>query len=81
MTGNDENISEQAIELCRNLNRSAAVKYAERGVSHEDITMGSIYCSFDLATGLTGSQIGAIEWLRSAVDVIERQLLEGETLQ
>jgi hypothetical protein len=75
MTGNDESVSTHAIEMCRKLNRSAATKYGEHGVSAEDVAIAAAYSAFDLAADLTGSRIAAIEWLRNAVDLVERQVM------
>lgn len=81
MDKNQEECSLIAVEKCRKINRLAAVKYAEVGVSLEDIAIAAIYTAFDLATTLKGSPIAAVEWLRTAVDVQERSLLAGPTLQ
>lgn len=75
MTANDEDASMDAIERCREGNRLAAVDYARSGVSREDITIGGIYSAFDLAAAFTGSRIGGIEWMRNALDVMERQIM------
>jgi hypothetical protein len=75
MTG-DEDTSIAAIELCRRVNLSAAGQYEARGVSREDVAIAALYSAFDVASELTGSRIGAVEWLRTGVDLMERQLLE-----
>ncbi|GGE21889.1 hypothetical protein GCM10011529_30640 [Polymorphobacter glacialis] len=75
MTDNDEHRSVAVIEMCRRVNRIAAAKYAEHGASLEDIAIASIYTAFDLATKLKGSPIAAVEWLRTAVDVQERDAM------
>ena len=76
MTGNDEAVSERAIDMCRTLNRSAAAKYCEHGVTQEDITIAALFSAFDLAEALTGSKPAALEWILRGVDLIERQLME-----
>lgn len=81
MTSDDELISEQAIGICRNLNRQVANECHARGFSPEDIALASLYAAFDIAEGAKGPGLAAIEWLRSGLDLIERQLLEGQTLQ
>lgn len=78
MTHNDEEVSMSAIDLCRNINRKAANEYATRGVSPEDIALASIYSAFDIAEVAKGPGVVAIEWLRTALDVIERQVVAGE---
>ena len=73
-------ISDQAaaaIELCRKLNRKAAGQYVARGIAPADAVIGAIYSAHDLATDLhTGDGHAAIEYLRTALDMMERQLLE-----
>ena len=76
MTGDDEALSMRAIEIGRTLGRSLAEKLQNEGVSREDATIASIYSAFDLATVFTGSQIAGIEWLRTAIDAVERQVLD-----
>lgn len=78
MTGNDEQLSLSAIDLCRNINRQAANQYASKGVSPEDIALAAIYSAFDIAEAAKGPGITAVEWLRTALDQIERQLMAGE---
>ena len=80
MTGDDEDISIEAIEKVRILGRSLAAKAHACGLSHEDITIGLGYAAFDLASDLTGSRIAGIEWMRNALDLIERQIMD-ETVQ
>ena len=75
MTANDEDISVAAIETGRKLGRSLAAKLQEVGVSREDATIAAAYASFDLASDFTGSRIAGIEWMRSALDLMERQIM------
>lgn len=66
-----------AIELCRKLNRKAAGQYVARGIEPADAVIGAIYSTHDLATDLhNGDAHGAIEYMRTALDMMERQLLE-----
>ncbi|HYD14662.1 MAG TPA: hypothetical protein VEC11_17575 [Allosphingosinicella sp.] len=74
MTGNDEDLSMEAIEKVRTLGRSLAAKAQSYGVSYEDITIGLGYAAFDLASDLAGSRRGGVEWLRGVLDVIEQQV-------
>ena len=78
MTGNDEATSEHAIAMVRNLQRQLANECHARGISPEDIALASIYSTFDIAEGAKGPGISAVEWLRSGLDVIERELM-GES--
>lgn len=81
MTLNDEKASMSAIDLCRQINRKAANQYAARGVSHEDIALASIYSAFDIAEAAKGPGVVAIEWLRTALDVIEQGVIAGEQVR
>lgn len=80
MTGNDEDVSIHAIEIGRRLGRALASKLMERGVSAEDASIAAAYSAVDLAAAVQGSVIGGVEWLRTAIDVIERQVLIGSDL-
>ena len=81
MTHNDEEVSMSAIDLCRNINRKAANEYGKHGVSGEDIALAAIYSAFDIAEAAKGPGVVAVEWLRTALDVIERQVIAGEPVQ
>lgn len=69
---------EQQIEICRRLYREAALKYAERGVPIRDVAIAAIFSAHDLAMHSGLNAHDAIEWLRTATDVMERQILEGQ---
>lgn len=81
MTGHDEHLSMSAINLCRNINRKAANEYAERGISPEDIALAALYSAFDIAEAAKGPGMAAVEWLRTGLDLIERQMLSGEPIR
>lgn len=78
MTPEDEDRSIQNIETCRRINRKAAVLYAAHGVSAEDAAIAAIYSAHDLAMHTGKSPAEAIEWLRTALDLQERQLLASD---
>lgn len=52
-------------------------KLIETGVAPIDALIGSVYASHQLASQLHGNPIAAIEWMRDALDTIERQALEA----
>lgn len=81
MTNDDESLSLSAIDLCRDINRKAANQYAAKGVSPEDIALAAIYSAFDIAEQTQGPGMAAVEWLRTGLDLIERQVLAGEQVQ
>jgi hypothetical protein len=81
MTGNDEALSMRAIEVVRGLQRKAATACEAKGITLEDAALGSVYAAFDIAQRFKGDPYAGIEWLRTGMDVIERQLLNRETKQ
>lgn len=76
MTGHDEATSERAIEIVCNLQRRLANECHAKGISPEDITLASLYSAFDIAEGAKGPGMVAVKWLRTGLDVIERQVME-----
>ncbi|OHT22189.1 hypothetical protein BHE75_04213 [Sphingomonas haloaromaticamans] len=66
------------IERCRALNRRAAAKYFELGIEPIDAAIAAIYSAHDLAVAAVGDAHGAIEWMRNAADLMERQLLDRQ---
>lgn len=78
MTGDNEQTSVKAIELCRNLNRKAAAEYEKRGITPEDISIASLFATFDIAQRRFGNDpFAAVEFLRTGADMLERQLMDG----
>lgn len=78
MTGNDEALSMKAIEIVRDLQRKLANQCLEKGISPEDIALGLLFGSFDVAEAAKGQGIAALEWLRTGLDLMERQVMAGE---
>lgn len=76
MTGDTEDLSVQAIGIVRRLVRGAAEQCEGKGITSEDALLGSLYGIYDTASRVHGP-IGAVEWLRTGLDVIERQLMGG----
>lgn len=69
----------EAIEMCRRVNRSAAQRYVAKGIEPVDAVIAAIYSAHDLATDLhNGDGHAAVEYLRTALDLMERQLLEAD---
>lgn len=77
MTGNDEAISLRAIDMVRDLHRKLANECHAKGISPEDIALGSLYAAFDIAEGARGEGMVALEHCRSVLDLIERGLFSG----
>lgn len=76
MTGNDETVSLHAVSIVRDLQRGFANQCFEKGITPEDIAIGMLQGTFDIAEGVRGEGIAAIEWLRTGLDVIERQVMQ-----
>ncbi len=76
MTGDTEELSLQAIDIVRRLVRGAAEQCETKGITSEDALLGSLYGAYDTASRVHGP-VAAVEWLRTGLDVIERQLLQG----
>lgn len=67
------------IESARNVNRRAARLYRAAGVEPADVAIAAVYSAHDLATDLhEGDPAAAIEWMRTALDLMERQLLDAK---
>ena len=79
MTDEQEDRSLAHIELCRRINRKAAEQYRQHGVTAEDAAIAAIYSAHDLAMQTGKSPSEAIEWLRTGLDLQERQLLGGSS--
>jgi hypothetical protein len=79
MTTDEEDRSIRNIETCRRLNRRAAEQYRRHGVTPEDAAIAAIFSAHDLAMHTGKSPAEAIEWLRTALDLQERQLLDMAT--
>ena len=81
MTNEQEDISLSAIDLCRNINWKAANEYAAKGISAEDIGLAALFSAYDIAEAAKGPGMAAIEWLRTGLDLIERQVMAGEQVR
>ena len=81
-THDEETRSLVAIDFCRRHFRTLGeVEFAKRGAGTEDIAIGAIYSAVDLGQHLTGDTASAIAWARLMLDDMERQLMEGVTVQ
>lgn len=67
----------EAIERVRQLVRRMAVQVEGHGIERVDVTLGVAYGLHDLASQLVGHPIGAVEWLRTCVDMFERGHMSG----
>lgn len=61
----------------RRIMREAGGKMMAVGVLPVDVGFGTFCAALDMAEQFAGEGMGAIEWLRSACDVMEQSLLNG----
>ena len=72
----DESVAR--IEATRRVIRKALDQcHGRGGATVEEVTIGAIYAAFDAAELHAGQGIGAIEWLRTACDVLEKGIVDG----
>ncbi len=65
------------IQMAQKLHNSLHGKLVEKGVAPIDALIAATYAAHNLATALHGDDpAAAIEWMRNALDTIERQLIE-----
>lgn len=82
MTHDEEACSVLVIDFCRrHLRNLALTEFAKLGARPEDLAIAASYAAFDLAAAHKGDPIAGVEFARTALDVIERQLLTRETKQ
>lgn len=73
-----EDQSLRNIGSIRKLARGLAHKVLAQGVTTEDVAIALGYSALDVAQRFNGDDpIKDLEWLRSLIDVAERQLLSG----
>lgn len=77
----DEDSAMRVVAFCRHFFARMAQEQQKVGARVEDIAIGSIYAAVDVAQAHTGDPIAAIEWARTALDVMERSLMSPETVQ
>ena len=78
MTEQEEECSVMVIEFCRrHFRKLGETEFAKFGARREDIAIAACYAAFDLAAAHKADPIAGIEFARTALDVVERQLLEG----
>lgn len=66
------------IEMAQRLNGSLHDKLIDEGVKPIDTLIAAIYSTHQLATRFHGNPVAAVEWLRDALDTIERQALGSQ---
>ena len=66
------------IEMAQRLHGSLNRKLRERGVLPIDALIAATYAAHHSASELHGNPVAAVEWMRDALDTIERQALAQE---
>lgn len=77
---NTEVKSTARIEATRRIYRETASKCAEHGVTVEEAAIAAIFATYDIAEIHAGPGACAVEWLRTACDVLESALLTDRRL-
>lgn len=75
MNRQQEDSSLENIDRVRRLVRRVADECGNRGVTVEDCAVGALYGTVDIAERHAGPGMGAVEWLRTAADMLEDQLM------
>lgn len=82
MTRDEETCSVMVIEFCRrHFRKLGAEEFVKLGARPEDIAIAACYSAFDLSAAHKGNPIAGVEFARTALDVIERSIIDGSTLQ
>jgi hypothetical protein len=82
MTEQEEQCSMMVIEFCRDhFRKLGAVEFEKMGARPEDVAIAACYAAFDLAATHKGDPIAGVEFVRTALDVIERSIISGSQIQ
>lgn len=79
MPKNEDDLAsvQPVLEMAQRLHGSLQQKLVERGIQPIDVLIAGTYATHAFATKVHGSPIAAVEWMRDAIDTIERQLLDA----
>lgn len=80
MTGNDEELSLRAIDICRSLGRKLAQQTHAKGISSEDIAIGQLYALADIVGAWKGDWEAALAWLSDGLVLLDAQARESVVL-
>lgn len=64
------------IEMAQRLHFKLQRKLVDKGVEKIDVAIAGLYATFHLASLVTGNRVAGIEWMRTALDSIEKRALE-----
>lgn len=74
-----QTVLDAQVTMARRINRNAAEQYAERGLQPCQIAEAAVLSAFDIAEALhKGNGVAAIEWMRSALDLLEKGVWDGK---
>lgn len=77
MSDNRDQASNSRIEASRRIHRRAAQLCQAKGATVEELALAAVYFTFDLAEAHAGPEMAAVEWLRTAIDVLEQGVMTG----
>ena len=78
MSDHQEAMFDANVAMARRLNRSAAEKYAQKGLHPAQIAEAAVLSAFDIAEVLhKGDGVAALEYIRTAIDAVERGVWDG----
>lgn len=67
----------EVVDKVRRILRGGGQRMIAAGAPVEDVAIGATYAAFDLAELVAGEGMAAVEWLRTAADVMERTVMAG----
>lgn len=77
MMDDREEASIGRIEAARRVHRKASGLCVARGASIEEAAIGIVFAAFDQVERHAGREMAAIEWMRTAIDVLEQGVMKG----
>ena len=77
MTDEDFARIKPVVEMSERLHTSLHRQLIDRGVAPIDALLASVSATHALATVLHGNPVAAIEWMRNALDLAERNVIQA----
>lgn len=76
MTNEELEAVQRVTSMVQRLQLALFKRLESKGVLCVDGLIGAIFASYHYATELHGDPFAAIEWMRTTIDTIERQMLD-----
>ncbi len=77
MTAEEFERVQPVIEMAQRLESKLHARVIAGGVAPIDALIGAVYAAHTLASHLHNGPVGAVEWMRDALDTIERQAMRA----